>query len=40
MRQTSKGNRGLVRTFNRVLNQNGEEVLTYNPLRMLKGREQ
>lgn len=39
VRQTSKGNRGLVRTFNRVLNQDGEEVLTYNPLRMLKGRE-
>jgi hypothetical protein len=29
-----------VRTFNQVLNQNGEEVLTYNPLRMLKGREE
>lgn len=38
VRQTSKGNRGLVRTFNKVLNQDGEIVLTYNPLRMLKGR--
>ena len=39
VRQTSKGNRGLVRTFNKVINQDGEIVLTYNPLRMLKGRE-
>jgi acyl dehydratase len=38
VRKTSKGNRGLVRTFNRVINQNNEIVLTYNPLRMLKGR--
>lgn len=38
VRKTSKGNRGLVRTFNEVINQKGETVLTYNPLRMLKGR--
>ena len=38
VRQTSKGNRGLVRTFNKVVNQHGDTVLTYNPLRMLKGR--
>lgn len=38
VREASKGNRGLVRTFNKVVNQKGEIVLTYNPLRMLKGR--
>jgi len=38
VRETSKGNRGLVRTFNKVINQHDEIVLTYNPLRMLKGR--
>lgn len=38
VRQTSKGNRGLVRTHNDVVNQKGEVVLTYTPLRMLKGR--
>lgn len=37
-RRTSKGDRGLVRTMNRVLNQRGEVVLTYNPLRMVKGK--
>ena len=37
-RKTSKNNRGLVRTENKVINQKGETVLTYNPLRMLKGR--
>ena len=35
-RLTSKGDRGLVRFANRVLNQRGEAVLAYNPLRMLK----
>jgi len=35
-RLTSKGDRGLVRFANRVLNQRGETVLEYNPLRMLK----
>lgn len=36
-RATSKPGRGLVRTFNRVVNQRGEIVATYNPLRMVKG---
>jgi hypothetical protein len=35
-RLTSKGDRGLVRFSNSVINQNGESVLTYNPLRLLK----
>jgi len=35
-RLTSKGDRGLVRFFNRVMNQRSEVVLEYNPLRMLK----
>jgi acyl dehydratase len=35
-RLTSKGDRGLVRFANRVLNQRGEAVLEYNPLRLLK----
>ncbi len=35
-RLTSKGDRGLVRTANRVVNQKGDTVLDYNPLRMLK----
>jgi len=35
-RLTSKGDRGLVRFNNKVLNQRGEIVLEYNPLRMLK----
>jgi acyl dehydratase len=37
-RKTSKGGRGLVRTENKVVNQKGETVLAYNPLRMMKGR--
>jgi hypothetical protein len=36
-RPASKGNRGLVRTFNRVVNQRGETVLEYTPLRLMKG---
>jgi acyl dehydratase len=36
----SKPGRGLMRTFNRVVNQRGEVVATYNPLRMVKGRPQ
>jgi acyl dehydratase len=36
MRLTSKGDRGLVRFANRVINQRGESVLAYNPLRLLK----
>lgn len=39
VRQTSKGNRGLVRTENQVINQKGETVLAYDPLRMVKGRD-
>ena len=35
-RLTSKGDRGLVRFANKVVNQRGETVLAYNPLRMLK----
>jgi acyl dehydratase len=37
-RGTSKPGRGLLRTFNRVVNQRGEVVATYNPLRMVKGK--
>ncbi len=37
VRETSKDNRGLVRTENEVVNQKGEIVLFYNPLRMMKG---
>ena len=37
-RSTSKPGRGLMRTMNRVVNQRGEVVATYNPLRMVKGR--
>ena len=35
-RLTSKGDRGLVRFSNSVINQNGVSVLSYNPLRLLK----
>ena len=35
-RLASKGERGLVRFANRVLNQKGETLIEYNPLRMLK----
>jgi acyl dehydratase len=35
-RLTSKGDRGLVRFANKVVNQRGDTVLEYNPLRMLK----
>ncbi len=35
-RLTSKGDRGLVRFANKVMNQRGEAVLEYNPLRLLK----
>jgi len=35
-RLTSKGDRGLVRFANQVVNQRGETVLEYNPLRLLK----
>ncbi|MFQ6018602.1 MAG: MaoC family dehydratase [Kiloniellaceae bacterium] len=39
VRPTSKGNRGLVRSLNKVVNQKGEVVLTYTPLRLLAGRD-
>lgn len=35
-RLSSKGDRGLVRFVNKVINQRGETVLEYNPLRLLK----
>lgn len=35
-RLASKGERGLVRFANKVVNQRGESVLEYNPLRLLK----
>jgi len=35
-RLASKGGRGLVRFANKVVNQRGETVLEYNPLRLLK----
>src|SRR3954452_8603142 len=35
-RLTSKGDRGLVRFANQVVNQRGEVILEYNPLRLLK----
>jgi acyl dehydratase len=35
-RLTSKGDRGLVRFNNKVVNQRGDTVLEYNPLRLLK----
>lgn len=38
IKPTSKGNRALVRTENAVVKQSGETVMTYNPLRMMKGR--
>lgn len=38
LRLTSKGDRGLSRTLDRVINQHGEIVLTYNPLRLIKGK--
>jgi acyl dehydratase len=36
LRLTSKGDRGLARFANRVVNQRGQAVLEYNPLRLLK----
>jgi acyl dehydratase len=35
-RLTSRGDRALVRFANKVVNQRGETVIEYNPLRMLK----
>ena len=37
-RPTSKPGRGLVRTRNAVINQDGKTVLTYTPLRMMRMR--
>ncbi len=37
-RPTSR-NRGLVRTRNYIVNQNGETVITFTPLRLMAGRE-
>lgn len=37
-RAASKGNRGLVRTRNTVVNQSNVPVMVYSPLRMMKGR--
>jgi acyl dehydratase len=38
-RLTSKGTRGLVRTRNHIINQKGEIVIEYTPLRMIKCRD-
>ena len=38
VRGTSKG-RGLVRTTNNIVNQRGETVIRYAPLRLMRGRE-
>ncbi|ANK80966.1 MAG: acyl dehydratase [Rhizobiales bacterium NRL2] len=38
IKPAKKGNRALVRTDNKVINQKGDVVLTYNPLRMMRGR--
>lgn len=38
LRPTSKPDRGLVRTTNHVVNQRGETVVTYTPLRLLRRR--
>jgi len=39
-RAAKKDNRGLVRTRNRIVNQRGECVITYTPLRLMAGRSQ
>ena len=38
LRQTSKGDRALMRTENTVKNQDGRAVLVYSPLRLMKSR--
>ncbi len=38
IRPAKKGGRGLVRTRNRIMNQRGETVITYTPLRLMAGR--
>jgi len=37
VRKAAKGNRGLVRTQNSIVNQRGETVLVYRPLRLVSG---
>jgi acyl dehydratase len=36
VKETSRGGNGLVRTENKIINQRGEVVITYNPLRMMR----
>ncbi len=38
IRPASRGNRALVRTRNAVINQKGDTVMVYTPLRMMKGK--
>lgn len=38
IRPTSKGDRGLVRTRNQIVNQRDETVIAYTPLRLMAGR--
>ena len=38
-RPTSKPGRGLVKTHNRVLNQHGDVVLEYHPVRLQRGKD-
>ena len=38
VRQTSKGNRGIVTTMNNVMNQKGDKVIEYRAVRMMAGR--
>ena len=38
VRPASKGGRGLVRTRNRIVNQRGDAVIVYTPLRLMEGR--
>jgi acyl dehydratase len=38
-RPSKKPGRGVVKTINRVINQNGELVMTYIPARLVKGRD-
>ncbi len=38
VRAASKAGRGLVRTKNRIVNQRGETVIVYTPLRLMAGR--
>jgi len=38
LRRASKGARGLVRTHNRIVNQHGDCVIEYTPLRLMKVR--